>query len=239
MQRRIFILSLVLVFTASLLLPVMVSAEVSAGIQVGYGNQSYGSVLGSKVEKNSEWTATLWGNIKHEDLLFTGLYQGGLGLKGVKINRNVAQVAANYRILDEDIFQIYGGLAYQYLNNSFENEQIEGKVPSSLTGHGFAGQVIVDFAITEEIQATANITGSPWNKWSFSQSGITDKNLPSGSIFSYKFDVVYEFDNRLGVQLGISGGSYSAPAFSNKSFPDKGKTSASYRGISLGVTQRF
>lgn len=235
LKKHLGFTSLVLLVICTLLiLPSTASAELLAGVQVGYGFTSYSKALGTKLDQNSEWTSGVWAKYRHEDLLFTGLYQGGLGLKGVNMGRHLAQIGANYRFLKEDLLQVYGGLGYQMTSTRFETPKVEGGKPSTLTGHGFAGQVVVDIAINEKIRTMATITGNPWLKWAFNQGGNTTSNIDSGSSFTYMLDILYDFSADFGLHLGLSGGSLRVPSFAGK-----GETKGSYSGINLGVTRRF
>lgn len=231
-KQLLFILCILLIL--ALMHPTSASAELIAGVQVGYGNTSYSKVLGSEIPSNTEWLSNVWTNYNYNDLLFSALYQGSLGLKGSKDSRNLVQVGAAYRLLEEDVMRVYGGLGYQFINNRFENAKVEGGKRSTLNGSGFVGQVAVDFPISEQFQAKATFTGNPWLKWTFNQDGVTTSNIKAGSSFVFHLDLIYDFSESLGVHLGVLGGTYGVPAFSGK-----GATNASYKSINLGVTSRF
>lgn len=234
MRKPFLILGFTVLVLFTLIMPHTASAQLLAGAQVGYGSTDYQKVLGKEVPTNTEWSSTIWAKYHHNDLLFTGLYQGALGLKDSKENRNLVQVGAKYRVLQEEMMNVYGGLGYQFINNRFENPNIESGKRSTLNGNGFIGQVLVEFDISEQLQATASFTANPWLQWAFGQSGITDSNIKSGSSFVFQLDILYELNSDLGLYLGLLGGSYRVPEFATK-----GATQANYKNINLGVTHRF
>lgn len=238
MAKRFWLVSLsILMFLTAFLAPTA-SAEMLIGAQLGYGSSSYPNILGSSVPKATEWTDKLWLKVTHDDLLFTGLYQGAHSFKGQGLNRTLAQVGANYQFFNESNLQAYGGLAYQFLNARITNNAVEGGAKSTFSGHGFAGQVVVDIPITDEIRTTATITGNPWTKWSFNKGSTTEAISKKGTAFVYQLDLIWDFSQELGAHLGLLGGSYSIPAFS---YTDGSKeaTKSLFTGVHLGVTHRF
>jgi hypothetical protein len=239
MSKRLFLVSVtIVIFLTSLYLSPTASAELTAGVQLGYGATTYSEILGDKSLKATEWSDRLWVNLAKDDLLFTLLYQGAHSLKGQGVNRTVAQVGANYLFLNEAALQVYGGLGYQFLNARVENANVEDAQKSTFTGHGFVGQVVLAIPVSEQVRTTATITGNPWMKWSFNQGDVTDHNLKMAPSFVYQLDLTYDFSEDLGAHLGLLGGSFKVPefTFSGKA---KGATKASFTGISLGVTHRF
>lgn len=209
-------------------------AELVVGAQLGYGSMSYSKVLGFPSSKTGEWSGLLSANFEYEDLLFTGLYQYARGAEESKNSRNLAQVSANYRFLEQDILRVYGGVGYQFLDNRLKHPDLEGGERVGLTGHGFAAQAVVGIQINEQLRTAAVITGNPWLEWSFSTKDDIKLNVARGASFTYQLDLTYSFSQDLGLHLGLAGGNLKIPAFS-----DYGETKATYGGICLGVTKAF
>lgn len=231
MRKRFLLFGLPMLILASLLLlmPNTASAELTAGVQVGYGNTSHSKVLGEEGLKNTEWSSGLWANYDHEDLLFTGFYQGSLGL-GVNIGRHLAQVGANYRFFQEESLQVYGGLGYQFISTRFETGEINAGKPFTLTGHGFVGQLVVDIAISEQVHTRTTVIGNPWLRWSYNEGGVTNSNIDPGPSFAYKVDLAYKFSSDFDLHLALLGGSYKAAG---------GETRGSAASVNVGVIRRF
>ena len=234
MRKRSWLRGLpILVLCCLLLIPHSASAELLAGVHLGYGRTTYSQVLGGKGLKNSEWSAGIWANYHHEELLFTGLYHGSLGLEGAEISRHLAHVGANYRFLEQDALQVYGGLGYQLVSTRFQTPEIHSGDRNTLTGHGFAGQVVVDIGITEEVHTSAMVMASPWATWSHGTDTSTDHDIGSGSAFLYRLEVSYEFSTDFGAHLSLVGNNFSIQGDSSIN------TRSNSASINLGVTRRF
>lgn len=240
MRNRFVLLAMILLVTFSLVTTVdTASAQLLAGVNLGYGTTNFSELYGDDGPTYTQWSAGVWADFRYDDLLFTGLYQSSLAIPNdVDIGRHLAQVGANYRFFEDGPLRVYGGLGYQLVSTRFKTEQVEEGDESRLLGHGFAGQVVVDIAITEDISTTATITGNPWMNWSHKQEGTTTESLQSGSSFTAKLDVVYDFSEEFGVHLGAIGGTYGVPEFKVDE-TKKGKTSSVYASVNLGVTHRF
>ena len=235
MQKKFLLPALpMIILCCLLLLPQAASAELTAGVNLGYGRTNYPQLLGEKNISNSEWSSGLWARYHHDDLLFTGLYQTSLGLQGFSGSRHLGHVGVSYRFLEEDVLTVYGGLGYQLVSNRFELPAVDND-RHRLTGHGFAGQVVVDIALTEEFRTTAMIMANLWTKWGHTSGGTTDSNIDSGNAFIYKLELVYDFSEEFGAQFSVLGNTYSVPAFA----PYDGQTKSSSTSINLGVTRRF
>lgn len=235
MRKGFLLIGLLVVICSLLGAPSHASAELLAGVQVGYGSTNYGKILDQSGLRATEWLSNLSVDWRHDDLLFTGSYQGALALKDTDISRHQAQVGVSYRFLQDGPLQIYGGLGYQLLTSSFKLDNYAGGEKFSLTGHGFAGQAVVDIEIAPELRANATLALVPWGNWSHSQAKHTVGSDYSGSIFTGKLNLLYDFSEEFGLQLSITGGSFQTPEFDN----DKGKTSATFSAINLGVTRQF
>lgn len=206
------------------------AADLQAGVQLSYGSTNFSKLLGTDTLKAAQLLSNVWARYDHEDLRFTGLYQGSTGLGSKAMGRHLGQVAANYRFLKEGPMQIYGGIGYHFLSTSVHDQNRS----FSLTGHGFAGQVVVDIELAPQFSATAALTTSPWVKWSYSSGGQQDNDIATRSSFNAKIDFVYDSSEQLSVQVGLLGGTFRVPSFS-----DKGETQASFTAINAGITQRF
>ncbi len=238
MRRRLLLSALPLLLCLLLVLPQAVSAEVLAGVHLGYGRTNYSQVLGHKDLSNSEWSAGIWANYHHEELLFTALYHGSLGLQDFGANRHLAHVGANYRFLVEDILQVYGGLGYHLVSTRFETPEIDSGERHVLTGHGFTGQVVVDIALSEEFKTSATVVANPWAKWSHQADKVTDANIDSAPAFVYKIELNYDVSEDFGAHLSLLGNTYKVPAFTRSS-GSIGETKSSSVSINLGVTRKF
>lgn len=239
MGKRFFVHALpVLILCCFLLQPQSASAQLQAGVSLGYGRTSYSQILGEKNVQNTEWSSGVWANYGHEDLLFTGMYQSSLGLQGFNANRHLAHVGASYLFLEEDALQVYGGLGYHLVSTRFATPEVDNGERNTLTGHGFAGQVIVSIAINEEIQTAATVIASPWANWSHNVANNTRHDVGSGSSFVYKLEVIYDFSTDFGAQLSVLGNVYSMPAFSHNG-ETIGETRSSSSSLNLGVTRHF
>ena len=219
-------------------LPHTASAQLLAGVHVGYGRTNYSQVLGEKNLTNTEWSSGVWANYRHEDLLFTGFYHGSLGLQDFKSSRHLAHIGASYRFLEEDMLQVYGGLGYQLLSTRFDTPQVDKGNVNTFTGHGFTGQVVVDIAITEELRTMATVVANPWVKWAHQTNNITDGNIDSGHAFLYKLELFYDFSTDFGAHLSVLGNTYRVPSFSRDT-GDIGETKSSSVSVNLGVTRHF
>jgi len=237
MPKRFWFVSLSIIIFLSAVLTPTIFAEVVAGVQLGYGSTTYSKILGTEELKATEWTDRIWIQATHEDLLFTGLYQGAHSFKGQGLDRTLAQVGANYLFFNQDALQVYGGLGYQFLNTRIENSKVESGKKSTFSGHGFVGQAIVAIPVSDEIRTAVTITGNPWSKWSFKQGTTTEAGIV-GPSFVYQLDVTWDFSEDLGAHLGLLGGSFSIPSFTYGT-DTKQATQGSFTGISLGVTHRF
>jgi hypothetical protein len=209
-----------------------------AGVHLGYGRTNYSQVLGDKNVSSTEWSSGLWASYNHEDLLFTGVYQASLGLKEFDASRHLGHVGVSYRFLEEDMLTVYGGLGYQLVSARFETPQVDAGQRHSLTGHGFAGQVVVDIAITDEFRTTAMVAANPWTRWSHTFNKNTDSNIDSGNAFIYRLELNYDFSTEFGAHLSVLGNTYSVPAFSRNQ-ETIGETKSSSASINLGVTRHF
>lgn len=239
MRKSFLLTSLsIMVFVSVLSLAPTASAELVAGVQLGYGSTTYSEILGGNLDRTTEWSDHIWAHLTHEDLLFTALYQGAHSFQGKGLNRTLAQVGANYLFLGEEALKVYGGLGYQFLNTRVENSEVEGGAKSAFIGHGFVGQVVLNIPISEVIRTTATVTGNPWMKWSFSKNSVTNSDIKFAPSFVYQLDLSYDFSEDLGAHLSLLGGSFSVPAFNHLN-EAKGATKGSFTGINLGVTHRF
>lgn len=214
------------------------AAQIEAGIQLSYGRTTYDQILGVKdAVRASQFMNNVWARYDWEDLRFTGVYQGTFGLGTSDIGRHLGQVAANYRFLEEGPMQVYAGLGYHFITNRFKAGLGNQPTSFNLTGHGFAGQVLVDIELNSKLHTTAAVTAAPWVSWSFSDGKTTSK-AGSRASFNAKLDVTYSFSDTLSVQVGLVGGSYSVPEFKHEG-KTLGVTHGTFAGISAGVTQRF
>ena len=209
------------------------AAELVGRAQVGYGTATY-DILGSGKLETQDVSGRLSFYYPYEDLLFTGLFQYSRSLKDMNISRNLGQVAANYLFLEQDILRVYGGLGYQFLYNRFENANINGGKATALSGRNFVGQAVIQIDLVEGFQAAATVTGSPWINWTIHQDNTTDSNVDSGISFLYQVDLSYDLKDDLGVQLGISGTTFSVP-----NYKGMGTSSAGSTEVHLGVTKKF
>jgi hypothetical protein len=239
MRERFLLHALpILILCCLLLVPHAASAELLAGVHLGYGRTNYSQVLGHKNITNSEWSSGLWASYDQEDLLFTGVYQASLGLQDFAASRHLAHVGVSYRFLEEDLLTVYGGLGYQLVSTRLETPQVDAGQLHSFTGHGFAGQVVVDIAITEDFRTTALVAANPWTSWSHTSNKVTDANIDSGNAFIYRLGLNYDFSEDLGAQLSVLGNTYSIPTFSRNDLPLE-ETRSSSVSVNLGVTRRF
>ncbi|WP_461366077.1 hypothetical protein [Candidatus Darwinibacter acetoxidans] len=237
MRRGFSLISLAIVLICLVSATPTASAQLLAGVQLSYGRANFEEVLGEEGAKTSQLLNTVWAHYDYEDLRFTGIYQGSLGLGGTSIGRHLGQVAANYRVLEEGPMQIYAGLGYHFTSTRFAKEMGGQENPFTLTGHGFAGQVVIDIEITEELRTSTTLTASPWVNWSFSSAGTTRSIDASGS-FNAKLDLVYDYSDQLSVQIGLLGGSYKVLGFTHND-NELGETRGVFAGFSAGITQRF
>lgn len=233
MRKRLVCIALMLVMVCMVGGEDTVSAELVTGVQIGYGSTTYSKVLGEDGIKATEWLSNVGVEYTNKELLLTGSYQGALGLQDVNIGRHLAQVGANYRFLEDGPLKVYGGLGYQLLSTRFNLPEYEDGEKFSLTGHGFSAQAVVGIDIIPEFRASATLSLAPWMNWAYSSGGNSTSNINSSSAFNSKLDLVYDFSEEFGVQLSVSGGTYSVPEFT------KGETRASYSAINLGVTRNF
>ncbi len=217
-----------------LLLPQMASAELLAGVHLGYGRTTYSQVLGEENVQNTEWSSGIWANYSHEDLLFSALYQGSLGLHGFKANRHLAHAGASYLFLKEDALQVYGGLGYHLVSTRFETPEVDNGERHTLTGHGIAGQVVVNISISDELRTAATVVASPWATWSHNVANNTRHDIGSGSSFIYKLELVYDFSSDFGAQLSVLGNNYRVSDDAGQ-----GNTRSSAASINLGITHQF
>ena len=239
MHKRFLVHALpILILCCFLLVPHSAFAQLLAGVHLGYGRTSYDQVLGEKNLTNTEWSSGVWANYRHEDLLFTGFYQGSLGLQEFNASRHLAHIGANYRFLEEDMLQVYGGLGYQLVSTRFSTPQVDSGKRNTLTGHGFSGQVVVDIAITDEFRSRATVIANPWTKWAHAADGVTDTNIDSGHAFVYKLELYYDFSTDFGAHLSVLGNTYQVPGFSRGNM-EIGETKSSAVSINLGVTRHF
>lgn len=240
MLKRFFVPALpMLVLCCLLLLPHVASAELVAGVHLGYGRTNYSQVLGQKGVTNTEWSTGLSAKYDHNDLLFTALYQTSLGLKDFDTSRHLGHVGVSYRFLEEDVLTVYGGLGYQLVSTRFETPQVDDGERHNLLGHGFAGQVVVNIDVSEEFKTTAMIAANPWTRWSHTYNNKnTEANIDSGNAFIYRLEVMYDFSEELGAHLSVLGNTYSVPSFSRDGLPN-GETKSSSTSVNLGVTRRF
>jgi len=223
----------VLILGCLLLISQTASAELLAGVDLGYGRTSYAQVLGGGKLNNSEWSAGIWARYDYEDLLFTGLYHGSLGLRGVNTSRHLAHVGANYRFLEEDALQVFGGLGYSLVSIRFETPEVDSGQLNTLTGHGFTGQVVVDIAISDQVRTTATVAASPWARWSHRTEASTNHDVGSGSTFFYRLEVSYHLSDDFGAELSLLGNNFGV-----KGDAPVG-TKGSSASVNLGVTRRF
>lgn len=235
MRRRLLVHALpIFILCWLLLIPQVASAELLAGAHLGYGRTTYSQVLGEKSVQNTEWSSGIWANYSQADLLFTGLYQGSLGLQEFKASRHLAHAGASYLFLAEDALQVYGGLGYQLVSTRFETPQVDSGERNTLTGHGFAGQVVVNIALNDQFRTAATIIASPWANWSHNVTNNTRHAIGSGSSFVYKLELFYDFSSDFGAQLSLLGNNYRVD--------DDGGTAdtkSSSASINLGATLRF
>jgi hypothetical protein len=223
-----------LILCLVLLLSQGASAQLQAGVHLGYGRNSYSSILGEKNVAHTEWSSGVWADYYHEDLLLTGFYQGSLGLKDFKSSRHLGHIGAAYRFLEDDMLQVYGGLGYQLLSTGLNAPQIdEGKV-NTFTGHGFSGQVVVGIDISDEFRTIAMVAASPWARWSHQADNVTDANIKAGHSFLYKLELYYDFSEEFGAHFSILGNTYRVPEFKEIS-----ETRSSSVSFNLGVTRHF
>lgn len=230
MRRCIICLTVLLVLWAAAALPA--SAQLLAGAQLGYGKVNLKEILGDKKGlQTNQWSTTAWAQYDHEDLRFTGMYQGSTAFSKSQVNQHLAQAAANYRFLEEGPMQIYGGLGYQFLSTSLPHPTQDGQF--SFTGHGFVAQVIVDLEVLPELRSIISVTTNPWMSWTYGKGGSTQALERASTTFSAKFDLFYDLNEELGVQVGLSAGSYKVPEFAG------GETRGTYSALNVGVTHRF
>lgn len=239
MHRRFLVHALpLLILCCFLLLPQSASAQLQAGVHLGYGRTNHGQVLGEKNLTNTEWSSGVWADYRHEELLFAGFYQGSLGLKDFNSSRHLAHIGVSYRFLEEDMLQVYGGLGYQLVSTRFSTPEVNSGNRNTLTGHGFAGQVVVDIAVTDEFRTSATVIANPWAKWSHTADGVTDTNIDSGHAFVYKLELYYDVTAEFGAHLSIVGNTYQVPKFVRDN-EEVGETKSSAVSINLGVTRHF
>ncbi len=235
MRKRFIVSSLPLIILCCfLLVPNVASAELLAGVHLGYGRTNYSQVLGDNKVSNTEWSSGVWANYRHEDLFFEGFYQGSLGIQDFKVSRHLGHVGVSYLFFEEDVLQVFGGLGYQLISTRFDTPQVDGGNTNTLTGHGFAGQVVVDIAISEEFRTTATVAGNPWAKWSRSSGNTTVASDESGQAFIYKVELFYDFSDDFGAHLSLLGNNYRVPSFGTV-----GATRSTSTSINLGVTRSF
>lgn len=230
MRRSIACFTLLLLLWGAMTVPA--SAQLLAGAQLGYGKVNLKEILGDqKGLQTNQWSTTAWAHYDHEDLRFTGLYQGSTAFSQSQANQHLAQAAANFRFMEEGPMQIYGGLGYQFLSTSLPHPTQEGKF--SFTGHGFVGQVILDLEILPELRSIISVTTNPWMTWTYGKGGSTQSVGRSSTTFNAKLDLFYDLNEELGVQVGLSAGSYKVPEFAG------GETRGAYSALNVGVTHRF
>lgn len=239
MRKRFLVHGLpILILCCLLLIPHTVSAELIAGVHLGYGRTNYPQVLGQNNVTNAEWSNGLWASYNHEDLLFTGVYQASLGLQDFDSSRHLAHLGVSYRLLVEDMLSVYGGLGYQLVSTRLETLQVDSGERHSLTGHGFAGQVVVDIALSDQLRTTAMVAANPWTQWSHTSSNISNANIESGNAFIYRLGLDYDFSEEFGAHVSVLGNTYSVPAFSHND-ETIGRTKSSSASVNLGITRRF
>lgn len=236
-HRLASVLSLLIMFCL-LLTPQIATAQLLAGVELGYGKTSYSTILDTKNITTSEWSAGIWANYTHEDLLFAGLYQGSLGVQDFQSNRSLAHIGANYLFLEEDLLRIYGGLGYQLVSTRLNTPEIDSGNINTFTGHGFTGQVVVDIAITDDLKTSATLVAVPWTKWSHNVDKITTADIDSGHTFIYKLEIGYDFSTDFGVQVSILGNSYKVPDFTRNQ-TEVGGAKSSSTSVNLGLTRHF
>ncbi len=207
------------------------SAELLAGVQLGYGQTQYAKFLGENGESHTEWSSSLWARYPYEDLLFTASYQGSLGLQGFSSSRHLAHAGLSYLFLEEDILKVYGGLGYNLVSAGIPTDDDK---KHTFTGHGFTGQAVLDIAITDELWTSATVIAAPWAKWSHNVAETTNHNIDSSSAFAYKLELFYDFSEEFGAHLSLLGSTYKVPAYD-----DVGETRSSSVSINLGVTKHF
>jgi len=188
--------------------------------QLGFGVTSFrGALSGNENYRANEWLTRLTFTYEHKDLLFTGEYHSGNGLGEGRPGRVVAEIGANYLILQDDILRVYGGIGYQHLKVAPPHANL------SLTGGDFVGQALVAIEILDELDATLTVKGSPWLKW-------PEAGGKKGGSFAYDLSLAYDFKEEYGLRLGLLGGRYQIPL--------EGKsTSAAFTGVNLGLIWRF
>lgn len=239
-MRKLFMLfSVFLTVLALLSLPQGAAAQLAAGVQLSYGWTNFSSILSN--DEGAESSGVLngvWAHYDHDDLRFTGAYQGTFGFGNDAIRRHLGQIAASYRVLEEGPMQVFAGLGYHFITTNFKGSLGNQPKDFSLSGHGFAGQVNVDIELTPQLRASAVLTASPWVKWSFNLD--KDATIDTRSSFNAKLDLTYQLSDQLSVQVGLLGGGYRVPKFTSSSGDETlGTTKGSFSALSVGVTQRF
>jgi hypothetical protein len=207
------------------------SAELLAGVQLGYGQARYSQILGEKGTSSTEWSSSLWARYPYEDVLISALYQGSLGLQGFSSSRHLAHAGVSYLFLEEDMLKVYGGIGYNLVSAKLP---VTGDEHNTFTGHGFTGQVVMDIEITDELWTSATVIANPWAKWSHTLPGPTKHVDASGSAFAYKLELNYDFSEEFSAHLSLLGNTFSVPKYE-----DTGQTKGSSVSINLGVTREF
>ncbi|MFY9522193.1 MAG: hypothetical protein WBI73_10380 [Limnochordia bacterium] len=238
-MRRGFILITLSVLLICLLAGTQsAAAQLLAGVQLSYGWANYADILGKPSARASQLLTSVWGQYDHEDLRFTGSYLGSLSLGGKSVSQNLGQLAANYRLLEEGPMQIYVGLGYHLLSTRFDGELGGQSGDFTLTGHGFAGQVVLDIELAPKVRSSAVLTATPWVNWSYTSAKKTTADILASTSFNARLDVTYDFSEELSIQVGLVGGSFKVPGFKHEGL-EFGPTREAFTGISAGITQRF
>lgn len=246
-RTLVLALALVLTLTAPSL------AQFDLTIQLTYGGTNYSSLLEGGIKAQvSEWSGMALGTYTYNDLLFTALYQNAnrINMQVVGANeanqsqhgRSLVNVGAHYRFLEEKPMTIYGGLGYELLWLNLKHQGIRDNRPLSLFGHGFSGQAVVKFELTEKFTADATLTAAPWLKWEYTEQSHPEKPI-GGSAYNYQLGLAYDLSEEYAVRLGVFGGSYGVDKFKFRTTDsvtiDLEATKAGYSGVSVGVTWHF
>lgn len=239
MRKGYLLSALTLLLIALVTLTQAAEAQLKAGVQLGFGNASYSQILKNNAgAKSAQLVNSVGVQYDHEDLRFTVFYQGTLPLGSKSISRHGGQASANFRVFEEGPMQVYAGLGYHLAYLNFQGSLGQLDKPFSFTGHGFAGQVLVDIELSPGLRTSAIVSISPWMKWAFRNDKESTSKIDSRAAFSAKLDFVYDFSEQMSLQVGIAGGGHKVPAFEFGG-ETLGETKGSFSTISVGVTQRF
>ncbi|NLJ80880.1 MAG: hypothetical protein GX335_07640 [Firmicutes bacterium] len=224
MRKQILVISLLLIFFVNWGHPA--AAQFKLGAQLGYGLAKYSKPAGDEEVISTdikEWTTYLAGNYTYNDLLLTGFYRSGQAWDG-PLKHSLAQICANYSILEEDLLQVYAGLGYQFLHARLEHPDPGSEGKFEPRSNSFLGQVIVAIDVMENLEAITTITAAPRLTWNL------DTPNGAGNSFNYSLDLIYDFKDEYGLRFGLMGGNYKIRDL---------KIKTSYTGANLGLTWHF